>query len=151
MDKLVQDRGADTNMLEVKKLLHCLVTNGYEFTETREAVDSEYTYPDDAIADFSKKLEYSDEIGNNINDSSIKVSIHFEKRADYKNFHKDKYGDPEYTGDPEKFITDLIEEVKDSEHLVKNRGGKKSCKKKCKNRGKNRKTQKTSSSLHYII
>jgi hypothetical protein len=165
MDKSVEYIEADTNMLEVKKLLHCLVTNGYNFERIREAVeedvDSIYIYPNDAIADFSKDLYYHDTDGNYINDSKIKVSIHFEKRADYKNFKKnvdednvdeynvdednvDEYN--EYNGDPETFIKDLIEEIKLSKDLVKNGGGKKSCKnrgkKSCKNRGKKRKTKK---------
>ena len=150
MDKAVADREADTNMLEVKKLLHCLVTNGYEFEGTREAVYSRYTYPDDAIADFSKDLDYSDTDRNYINDSKIKVSIHFEKRADYTKFEKNEDDDNVYVGDPETFITDLIEEIKLSKNLVKNGVGKKSC----KNRGKKRKTKKTSktsNNLDYII
>jgi len=75
-------------MIEIKRLLNYLVTNGYEFKETREAFDDRYQYPDDAIAFFSKKLSYSDTEGNWINDSGIKVSIQFETRADYKNFEK---------------------------------------------------------------
>jgi hypothetical protein len=103
-----------------------------------EAVDSIYRYPNDAIADFSKELDYSDIDRNYINDSKIKVSIHFEKRADYTKFKKNKHGYNVYNGDPETFITDLIKEIKLSKNLVKNGGGKKSC----KNRGKKRKTKK---------
>jgi hypothetical protein len=133
MDKPVEHRMADTNMIEVKKILHCLVTNGYEFEGTREAVDDSFSYPDDAIADFSKDLDYNTDDGY-INDSKIKVSIHFEKRADYKNFEKNQDEDNVYVGDPEIFIIDLIEEIKLSKNLVKNGGGKK--------RGKKRKTKK---------
>lgn len=129
MYKPVEDRKADTNMLEVKKLLHCLLTNGYKFKKIREAVSEDahgrYTYPDDAIADFSKELKYSDTDGNYIDDSIIKVSIHFEKRADYTNFEKNEDGDNVY-GDPKKFIKGLIKEIKSSESLVENSNGKNS-------------------------
>jgi hypothetical protein len=126
MYRPLADRKADTNMLEVKKLLHCLLTNGYKFKKTREAVsedaDGIYTYPDDAIADFSKELKYSDADGNYIDDSIIKVSIHFEKRADYTNFEKNEDGDNVY-GDPKKFIKGLVKEIKNS---VENSNGKNS-------------------------
>ena len=101
-------------MIEIKRLLNYLVTNGYEFKETREAFDDRYQYPDDAIALFSKKLSYSDTEGNWINDSGIKVSIQFETRADYKNFEKNAYDEDKYIGEPETFITGLIEEIKTS-------------------------------------
>lgn len=115
MDKSERSRYSNTNMIQVKELLQFLVTNGYEFEGTREAVDSRYRrYPDDAIADFSKDIKYSEENGNYINDSKIKVSVHFEKRADYTNFKENEKGDNEYIGDPETFITGLIEEIKDS-------------------------------------
>ena len=132
---------ADTNMLEVKKLLDCLVTNGYELEGIQEAGLSD---PNDAIAVFLKNLNYHDAYGHYINDSEIKVSIHFEKRADYTKIEKDEDDEIVYNGDPEDFITDLIKEIKHSKHLVKvnHEGGKKSCKKRCKKRGKKRKTQK---------
>jgi hypothetical protein len=141
MDKPVEDRMADTNIIELKKLLHCLVNNGYKFEGTREAEYDRFSYPDDAIADFSKDLDYNTDEGY-INDSSIKVSIHFEKRADYTNFAKnqDDYNQEDdnlYVGNPEEFITHLIEEIE--LNLVKNGGGKK--------RGKKRKTQKRQKSI----
>ncbi len=138
MDKPVVEGMADTNMIEVKKLLHYLVTNGYKFQGTREVIydrrsyphdATSGSYPDDAIADFSKALQYTSAY-DDINDSKIRVSIHFEKRADYTNQREDN----EYVGDPERFIRGLIEEIKPSNTLVKNEGGKK--------RGKKRKTKK---------
>ena len=111
MDRPVQHRGPDTNMIEIKKIVDCLVRNGYEFEGTREAVDGRYTYQDDAIADFSKKLDYTAEDGDYKNDSIIKVSIHFEKRADYTNFEKNEDEDDIYIGDPRRFISDLVEEI----------------------------------------
>jgi hypothetical protein len=56
MDKEEGFREVDTNMIEIKRLLNFLLTNGYEFEGTREAIDGEYIYPDDAIAGFSKKI-----------------------------------------------------------------------------------------------
>ena len=114
------DNTPDTNMLEVKKLLHSLVTNGYKLERIREAVsvseDAYNIYPDDAIADFSKEFEYNDTYGNHINDSIIKVSIHFEKRADYKNFKIDEEGNNVY-GNPKRFIKGLIKEIKRPESV----------------------------------
>ena len=116
MDRPVEDRGPDTSMLELKKIVDCLVTNGYEFEGTREAIIGRTSYPDDAIADFKKDIDYTAEDGNYINDNEIKVSIQFQKRADYTNFTH--YGidvnepedDDEYIGDPDEFIRGLIGE-----------------------------------------
>jgi hypothetical protein len=116
MDKEDGFREADTNMIEIKRLLNYLLTNGYEFEGTREAIDGRYNYPDDAIASFSKKISYTDTDGNWINDSGIKVSIQFEKRADYKSFEKNKDEDDIYIGEPDTFIRDLIEEIKDPKY-----------------------------------
>jgi len=129
MDKAIKFREADTNMLEIKKIVHCLVTNGYEFEGTREADDGRVSYPDDAIADFSKDLDYTDVVGNYINDSKLKVSIHFEKRADYTKFEKNKNEDKDdiYVGNPYNFISELIEEIQDSSSA---RGGAKRKKRK---------------------
>ena len=113
MDKEEGSRKVDTNMIEIKRLLNYLLTNGYAFEGTREAIDGRYIYPDDAIAIFSKELSYTDTHSNWINDSSIKVSIQFEKRADYKNFEKNEDEDDIYIGEPDTFITGLIEEIKD--------------------------------------
>jgi hypothetical protein len=120
MDKEDGSRKVDTNMIEIKRLLNYLLTNGYEFKGTREAIDGRYIYPDDAIASFSKKISYTDTDGNWINDSSIKVSIQFEKRADYKNFEKNKDEDEDdiYIGEPDTFITGLIEEIKDPKYSI---------------------------------
>jgi len=90
MDKHRYFREADTGILEIKKLLECLLSNGYEFNGTREAVIGRYSYPDDAIADFSKPLDFSDKDGNAINDGSLKVYIQFEKRSDYTNYEKNE-------------------------------------------------------------
>ena len=116
MDRSVEDRGPDTSMLELKKIVDCLVTNGYEFEGTREAIVGRYSYPDDAIADFKKDIDYTAEDGNYIPDNEIKVSIQFQKRADYKNFThygidvNEREDDDEYIGDPYEFIRGLIGE-----------------------------------------
>jgi hypothetical protein len=111
MDKHRYFREADTGILEIKKLLECLVSNGYEFNGTREAVIGRYSYPDDAIADFSKPLDFSDKDGNAINDGSLKVSIQFEKRSDYTNYEKNEDEDNIYVGEPEDFINGLVKET----------------------------------------
>ena len=140
MDKEEGSREVDTNMIEIKRLLNYLLTNGYEFNGTREANDGRYIYPDEAIASFSKELSYTDTDRNWINDSGIKVSIQFEKRADYKNFEKNEDEDDIYIGEPDTFITGLIEEIKDPKYSMggrtknkkmktrKNKSSKKNCK-----------------------
>jgi hypothetical protein len=115
MDKEQYFSGPDTNKNEIKQVLNFLLSNGYEFKGTREAIVGRASYPDDVIADFSKTLKpYDDKNGTSINDSSITVSIQFEKRADYINFTRDKNDDDEYIGNPESFINGLIKEIKPS-------------------------------------
>ena len=121
MDKKEGSRKADTNMIEIKRLLNYLLTNGYEFEGTQEAIDGRYNYPDDAIAIFSKKISYTDTDGNWINDSGTKVSIQFEKRADYTNFEKNEDEDDIYIGEPDTFITGLIEEIKEPKRSIEGR------------------------------
>ena len=139
MDKEDGFRKVDTNMIEIKRLLNFLLTNGYEFEGTREAIDGRYIYPDDAIASFSKKISYTDTDGNWINDSDIKVSIQFEKRADYENFEKNKDEDDIYIGEPDMFIKGLIEEIKDPNYSI---GGRTKNKKMKIRKNKKMKTRK---------
>jgi hypothetical protein len=107
MDKHRFDRGPDTGIIEIKRLLKCLLANNYEFEGTSE----EDRYPDAATAHFTKPLDFSDTDGNSINDSYIKVSIQFETRADYKHFEKNENEDNVYAGDTNDFISGLIEET----------------------------------------
>lgn len=140
MDKEESSRKVDTNIIEIKRLLNFLLTNGYEFEGTREAIDGRYIYPDDAIASFSKEISYTDTDGNWINDSGIKVSIQFEKRADYTNFEKNEDEDDIYIGEPDTFITGLIEEIKDPKYSIGGRTKNKKMKiRKNKSSKKNRK------------
>ena len=145
MDKEEGSRNVDTNIIEIKRLLNCLLTNGYEFEGTREAIDGRYIYPDDAIASFSKEISYTDTDGNWINDSGIKVSIQFEKRADYTNFEKNEDEDDIYIGEPDTFITGLIEEIKDPKYSI----GGRTKNKKMKIR-KNKSSKKTANSFKII-
>ena len=145
MDKEESSRKVDTNIIEIKRLLNFLLTNGYEFEGTREAIDGRYIYPDDAIASFSKEISYTDTDGNWINDSGIKVSIQFEKRADYTNFEKNEDEDDIYIGEPDTFITGLIEEIKDPKYSI----GGRTKNKKMKIR-KNKSSKKTANSFKII-
>jgi hypothetical protein len=102
--------GPDT---ELKKIVDYLETNGYEF---EGIVNDRFVDDNDAIADFNKKIVYyHPEIGW-IRDNYIKVSIQFQKRADYKNFthygkdENDLEDDDEYIGDLDTFILGLMEE-----------------------------------------
>ena len=145
MDKEESSRKVDTNIIEIKRLLNFLLTNGYKFEGTREAIDGRYISPDDAIASFSKKISYTDTDGNWINDSGIKVSIQFEKRADYTNFEKNEDEDDIYIGEPDTFITGLIEEIKDPKYSM----GGRTKNKKMKIR-KNKSSKKTANSFKII-
>jgi len=107
MDKHRFVREADTGIIEIKRVLECLLKNNYEFEETSE----EYQYPDDAIAHFTKPLSFSDTTGEWIPDNSITVSIQFQKRADYKHFEQDENKDNVYVGNTNEFIEGLIEET----------------------------------------
>jgi hypothetical protein len=109
MDKHRFARGPDTGIIEIKRVLECLLSNDYEFEGTSEANRGRYDYVDDAIADFTKPLDFTDTYGNPIRDGSIKISIQFEKRADYKHFEEND--NEEYMGDTDEFIQGLIEET----------------------------------------
>lgn len=117
MDRPVEDRGPDTSMLELKKIVDCLVTNGYEFERTFGIVRD----VNDAIAVFNKEIHYNHPESGGQVDDNIKVSIQFPKRADYKNFthygkdEDERKGDDEYIGDLYTFILGLMEEeIQDS-------------------------------------
>jgi hypothetical protein len=99
----------NANKMEIKQIVNMLINNGYEFDNIREAMDNYYIYPNDAIAIFSKKLSYSDTNGDYINDSGIKISIQFEKRADDEHFEINEDGDNIYVGDVNTFIQSLID------------------------------------------
>ena len=118
MDKEEDSREADTNIIEIKRLLNFLLTNGYKFDGTRKAFDGNYNYPEEAIASFSKEISYTQTDGNWISDSEMKVSIQFEKRADYKNLKINKDGDSIYIGNPNTFIKGLIKEIKDPKYSI---------------------------------
>lgn len=119
MDKHRYFREVDTGIIEIQRLLDCLIKNKYEFHGTHD----KYGYPDDAIAEFVKPLQFSDKDGNWINDGSLKVSIQFEKRADYTHFERDESEDNIYIGDSEEFITGLIRKIEKT-HRKKRRSRK---------------------------
>ena len=83
-----------------------------------KSYDGKYNYPDEAIAIFSKEISYSDKDSNQINDNSTKVSMQFEKRADYNKIKKNKNGDDIYIRNPDTFIKGLIEEIKDPKYSI---------------------------------
>ena len=110
MEKPIELRDKNTGILEIKKIIDCLTKNGYEFQRTREAVIGRDSYPNEVIVDFSKRIDYTDEVGDYLPDSSIKVSIQFEKRVDYKNITQNEDLDYIYVGKPDDFIQSLIRE-----------------------------------------
>jgi hypothetical protein len=112
MDKHPYTREADTGIIEIKRVLECLLKNNYEFEGIEDdIIRGRYSYPDDAIAHFTKPLSFSDTTGEWIPDNSITVSIQFQKTADYTHFEKNKDEDNVYVGHPDDFISELIEET----------------------------------------
>jgi hypothetical protein len=114
MEKEREARNADTNRIEIKKVLKYLCMQGYEFEGTIEGTRE---HPDKCSADFQKEISYTDLDGNWINDSTIKVSIQFEKRADYANIEKDANGDEVYVGQGVTFISDILDEITDTKDI----------------------------------
>ena len=102
----------------------------------------------------SKEISYTDTDGNWINDSGIKVSIQFEKRADYTNFEKNEneYEDDIYNGEPDTFIRGLIEEIKEPKHSIGGRSKNKKMKtrKNKKMKPRKNKSSKTANSFKII-
>jgi len=111
MDKPVELRGPDTPQIELVHILTWLIKNGFEMEEVTEVYHSEYIYPDDAVVHFIKKIDYTEKSGDYINDSSMKVSVQFEKRADFKHIIDTEDVDREYDREPDVFIDELVKKI----------------------------------------
>jgi hypothetical protein len=99
----MEDRRAD---FEIKQILQCLKTNGYELEE----IDDSETIDGNVCATFTKEVQFSEMNGNYVNDSSITVTVDFDRRFDYKNIVQDEE-DGTYIYDEDKayrFITKLM-------------------------------------------
>lgn len=112
------DKGPDTLQIEVNKVIEWLLKNGYENQGTGDVYHPREIYPDDAVTYFEKDIDYTDITGNYINDSKMKVSIQFEKRADYKHKEEDEDGEPIYDREPYEFIEELINTIKDKQRKI---------------------------------
>jgi hypothetical protein len=110
MEKKREDRKVDTHRIEIKKVLKYLGRQGYEFEGTRT-----HKHATECAADFQKEISYTDLDGNWVNDGKIKVSIQFEKRADYTNIEKDANGDEVYVGEEITFISAILDEIEDEQ------------------------------------
>ena len=111
MDKPRELRGPNTPQIELVHILTWLIKNGFEMENVTEVYHPRYTYPDNAVVHFKKGIDYSEESGNYINDSSMKVSIQFEKRADFKHIIDTEDGDQEYDREPDVFIDELVKKI----------------------------------------
>lgn len=126
MDKPRELRGPNTPQIELVRILTWLIKNGFEMEETGEVYDRDVIYDDDAVVHFKKDIAYTEESGNYINDSSMKVSVQFEKRSDYKHIIESEDGDREYEREPYEFIDELIGKIqKKHRKSTKNRTRKK--------------------------
>jgi hypothetical protein len=129
----LEDRRPD---FEIRQILKCLKTNGYELEEVEDSDE----WDGNMNAIFKKNTPFSDNVGNYINDSFIKVKIMFDTRMDYTNSYRnedkdsDEYG--EYVPDIDKgkrFILNIFD--------TSARGGGK--RKSKKNKSKGRKGKKS--------
>jgi hypothetical protein len=128
----MEDRTAD---FEIKQILQCLKTNGYELEE----IDDSEIIDGNVCATFSKEVPFSEMNGNYVNDSSITVTVDFDRRFDYKNIVEDEE-DGTYIYDEDKayrFITKLMNGTYgEGKGKVKGKGKGKSKRKTRKNRKK---------------
>jgi hypothetical protein len=95
---------------EIRQILQCLKTNGYEFEDIEDNVRHYGTM--NAI--FTKDTPFSESDGNYVNDSSIKVKIQFDSRMDYTNqeSYEDEEGDYVPNIDQgDRFISSIFSEM----------------------------------------
>jgi hypothetical protein len=91
---------------EIKQIIQCLRTNGYELEDIEESDEME----GNMCATFRKDVDFSEMNGNYVNDSFIKIKVDFDSRFDYKNILEDEE-DGTYIYDENKahsFITKLM-------------------------------------------
>ena len=62
-------------------------------------------------------MDYTEKSGNYIKDSSMKVSVQFEKRADFNHITKTKDG-LEYDREPYEFIDKLMDNIKEKQRKI---------------------------------
>lgn len=113
---------------EIKKILQCLKTNGYELGYIEDSDESHGCMN----AYFKKDVEFDDIDGNDVNDSHIKIKVEFDSRMDPEHSYYDEEGNylPD-TGRGEEFILTIFNELA---------GGKRKTKKN-KSRRKNKKNK----------
>jgi hypothetical protein len=100
-----EHRGPDTGKIELERILDCLRENHYEFEDVEES--STYGF---MVANFEKDIEFSDRIGNYINDRHIKIKIEFDSDFDYNNTYQDEEGDFVFDSEKgEQFIQQLLD------------------------------------------
>ena len=85
----------DSPDFEIKQILQCLKKNGYELERVEDSDDSY----GNMNAIFIKDTPFSDNNGNYVNDSSIKVQIMFDSRIDTHHSYHDEDGDYEFDAD----------------------------------------------------
>ena len=99
---------ARTPDFEIKKILQCLKTNGYEL-EGIEDSDELHGFMN---AYFKKDVQFDDSDGNDVNDSHIKIKVEFDSRMDPEHSYYDEEG--EYVPDTvrgEEFISTIFDEL----------------------------------------
>ena len=99
---------ARTPDFEIKKILQCLKTNGYEL----EGIEDSDELHGCMNAYFKKDVQFDDSDGNDVNDSHIKIKVEFDSRMDPEHSYYDEEG--EYVPDTvrgEEFISTIFDEL----------------------------------------
>jgi hypothetical protein len=108
MDKAREFRREDTYEIELRRVIAWLIKNGFELEGTREAA---YYEPSHAICEFNKEIDYTDKLGNVSNDAYMKVSIQFQKTADYKHLIENEDHEVVSTQEPDIYISKLVTKI----------------------------------------
>jgi hypothetical protein len=122
MDKAREFRREDTYEIELRRVIAWLIKNGFELEGTREAA---YYEPSHAICEFNKEIDYTDKLGNVRNDAYMKVSIQFQKTADYKHLIENEDQEIVSTQEPDIYISKLVTKIEQKHRANRTRKSRK--------------------------
>jgi len=81
--------------------------------EVTELYHPRFTYNNMSVANFIKKIDYTEENGEYILDSYMKVSVQFDNLGDFEHIKITKSGDKKPNRNPNEFIDELIDNIKE--------------------------------------
>jgi hypothetical protein len=117
MDKPRELRGPDTPQIELERVLTWLIKNGFEMEGVTEVYHPRFRYDDMSVAHFIKNIDYIEENGDANPDSYMKVSVQFEKRADFNHITETEDG-LEYDREPYEFIDELMDNITEKQRKI---------------------------------